>query len=251
MNFLRRYVSQKSFLLGLAVPILFFSVPDVSSLRAQQGGELAQRVGDLKDSTAKNKELLAHYTWVETVTISLKGEQKKIQHYQVITGPDGKPVKTSLDPAPPAQDDSAAGRGGRLKQRIVTKKKEEYEDYAEEMKSVAGQYLPPNKDLIQAAYQKGNVSYAPVPGDAAQIKILIHNYLKPNDSLTIFFDKAQKQIANLTIATYLSDPSDAMNLTVDFSRIPDGPSHVSSATIEGVSKQLTVVMQNSNYVKQY
>jgi hypothetical protein len=251
MKFLPSSACRKLSLFGLAGVSLIFFAAKSPVLRAQQGGELAQRVGDLKDSTAKNKELLAHYTWVETVTISLKGEQKKVQHFQVITGPDGKPVKTSLDPAPPAQDDSAGGRGGRLKQRIVTKKKEEYEDYAEQMKSVAGQYLPPNKDLIQAAYQKGNVSFASVPGDAGQVKILIHNYLKPNDSLTIVFDKTQKQIANLNIATYLSDPSDAMNLTVDFSRIPDGPSHVSSATIEGVSKQLTVVMQNSNYVKQY
>lgn len=251
MNSLFRITAKKLAYISFGTICLCLFTQDSSMIQAQQGGELAQRVGDLKDSTAKNKELLAHYTWVETVTISLKGEQKKVQHYQVITGPDGKPVKTSIDPAPPAQDDSAGGRGGRLKQRIVAKKKEEYEDYAEQMKTVAGQYLPPNKDLIQAAYQKGNLSYAPVPGDPSQIKILIHNYLKPNDSMTIFFDKSQKQIANLTIATYLTDPSDAMNLTVDFSRIPDGPSHLSSATIEGVSKQLTVVMQNSNYVKQY
>jgi hypothetical protein len=251
MSLMRSTTSKNVRILCLAVLCLSFIVLSSPVLCAQQGGELAQRIGDLKDSTAKNKELLAHYTWVETVTISLKGEQKKIQHYQVVMGPDGKPVKTSLDPAPPAQDDSTGGRGGRLKQRIVTKKKEEYEDYAEQMKSVAAQYLPPNKDLIQAAYQKGNASFAPVPGDAGQVKILIHNYLKPNDSLTIVFDKTQKQIANITIATYLSDPSDAMNLTVNFSRIPDGPSHLSSATIEGVSKQLTVVMQNSNYVKQY
>lgn len=250
MNSLRPLRLMRMAFLVLGGLCLFLLSQNVLVIRAQQSGELAERVGDLKDSSAKNKELLAHYTWVETVTISLKGEQKKVQHFQVITGPDGKPVKTSIDPAPAAQDDSAGGRGGRLKQRIVAKKKEEYEDYAEQMKTVAGQYLPPNKDLIQAAYQKGNVSYAPVPGDPSQIKILIRNYLKPNDSLTIVFDKSQKQIANLTIATYLSDPSDAMNLKVDFSRIPEGPSHVSNATIEGVSKQLTVVMENANYVKQ-
>jgi len=52
---------------------------------------------------------------------------------------------------------------------------------------------------------------------------------------------------SLTIATYLSDPSDAVNVNVQFSRIPNGPNHVSSQTINGVSKKLTIAIENSNY----
>ena len=123
---------------------LFFvaSFASVCILYAQEG--LQQQVGQLKESMAKNKQALAQYTWVETVTISLKGEEKKQQHYQVQMGPDGKPQKTSLDPAPAAQPQSS-GRGGRLKQRVIEKKKEEYEDYAEQMKALAGQYVPPTR----------------------------------------------------------------------------------------------------------
>jgi hypothetical protein len=47
----------------------------------------------------------------------------------------------------------------------------------------------------------------------------------------------------------MDSPSDAMNLAVQFDRLPDGTSHVSTAKIEGVSKQLTVNTQNSNYQK--
>jgi len=38
-----------------------------------------------------------------------------------------------------------------------------------------------------------------------------------------------------------------MNLTVQFSRLPDGTNHVSSVVIDGVSKQMNVATQNSNY----
>jgi hypothetical protein len=69
--------------------------------------------------------LLFSLVWTEQVTISLKGEQKKQEHFQVRLGPDGKPQKTSLDP--PAE--AAAPSGGRLKQHVVAKKKEEYKDY--------------------------------------------------------------------------------------------------------------------------
>jgi hypothetical protein len=43
--------------------------------------------------------------------------------------------------------------------------------------------------------------------------------------------------------------NDAMNLAVQFDRLPDGTSHASTAKIEGVSKQLTINTQNSDYRK--
>jgi len=60
-------------------------------------------------------------------------------------------------------------------------------------------------------------------------------------------NKAQIALVSLSIATYLSDPSDAVNVTVEFGRLPDGTNHVSTETINGVSKQLTIAVQNTNY----
>ncbi len=225
-----------------SLSFLFFAVlASVCALYAQEG--LQQQVGQLKESMAKNKQALAQYTWVETVTISLKGQEKKQQHFQVQNGPDGKPQKTSLDSAPAAQSQQS---GGRLRQRVVEKKKEEYEEYAERMKALAEQYVPPDKDLIQAAYEKGNISMTPGPGG---LKLVIHNYVKPGDSMTLTINKEQKQLQSIQIASYMDGPSDGMNLTVRFDRLPDGTNHVSSTTVEGVSKQLTVATQNGNYQK--
>ncbi|MFZ1973353.1 MAG: hypothetical protein WAU89_10940 [Candidatus Acidiferrales bacterium] len=213
------------------------------SLHAQ-AALLQQRVAELKEATAKNKLALAQYTWVEKVTVYLKGQQKKTERFQVRNGADGKPLKTPLDAPQPA----AAPRGGRLRQRVVEKKKEEYEDYAEQMKTLAQRYLPPDKDAIQAAYAKGNVSMT--PGAAAgEVKIVIVNYVKPGDSMTLLFDKEQKLVRSIKIASYMDGPSDAMNLSVQFDKLPDGPSHPTTATIEGVTKQLTVTTQNSDYRK--
>jgi hypothetical protein len=206
-----------------------------------QGQELQERVAELKESMARNKQSLGQYTWVEQINISLKGELKKQEHFQVRLGPDGKPQKTSLDP--PAEPPS----GGRLKRHIVEKKKEEYKEYAEQMKTLAQQYVPPDKEMIQQAYASGNISIIPGGGLPSEIKLVFHNYVKPQDSMTLVFDKAQKQLLSLQIASYMDDPKDAMNLTVQFSRLPDGTNHVSSVVIDGVSKQLNVATQNSNY----
>jgi hypothetical protein len=45
----------------------------------------------------------------------------------------------------------------------------------------------------------------------------------------------------------MDDPKEAVNVSVQFVGIPGGPNHVSAETINGVSKQLTIAIQNSNY----
>jgi hypothetical protein len=45
----------------------------------------------------------------------------------------------------------------------------------------------------------------------------------------------------------MDDQKDAMNLTVQFSRLPDGTNHVSNVVVDGVSKQMMIAIDNSSY----
>ena len=207
-----------------------------------QNQEMQERVAEIKAAAARNKQALAQYTWVEQVTISLKGEQKKQESFEVRLGPDGQPQKSLIGaPAPEATS------GGRLKRHIVEKKKEEYKEYADQIKALIQRYVPPDRDLIGQAYEKGNILMGPEAGAPGQYRVVISNYIKPGDKMTLLMDKMQKQVVGLSIATYLDDPKDAVNVNVQFDQIPGGPNHVSAQTINGVSKQLTIVIQNSNY----
>jgi len=213
-----------------------------------QSPELQQKVAELKQAMAQNQQALAQYQWNETMTISLKGEEKKQEHFQVRLGPDGKPQKTSLDPPPSSSSDSGGGRRGRLKEHVVEKKKEEYQDYANQIKSLIQQYLPPNKETLQQAFQAGNVTLGSA-GAPDEYALNVANYLKQGDKMIIAFNKEQHAISSITLASYLNDPKDAVNVNVSFSSIPGGPNHIDSETINGVSKQLTIAVQNSNYQK--
>jgi hypothetical protein len=115
-----------------------------------QNPEMQQKVAEVKQAMAQNKQALAQYTWVEQVTISLKGEQKKQEHFQVRLGPDGKNQKQSLDPP-----EQAAPSGGRLKQHAVAKKTEEYKDYADQIKSLIAQYVPPARTCWSKPRRRG------------------------------------------------------------------------------------------------
>jgi hypothetical protein len=185
---------------------------------------------------------LAQYTYLQTTTISLKGEVKKVTHDQVVTGPDGKPQKTSLDPPEAA----AAPSGGRLKQHVVAKKKEEYADYADSIKELIAQYVPPNKALIEQAASSGNIMMGPA-GAPGEGKLVISNYVKQGDKMTLTVNPTAGGMQSISIATYLNDPSDAVTVNVQFARIPGGPSYPATQTINGTSKQMTIAIQNTDY----
>ncbi|HXJ88065.1 MAG TPA: hypothetical protein VMS18_14685 [Candidatus Binatia bacterium] len=216
-----------------------------------QSPDVQQRLAEVKQASAQNKQELATYTWQEQDTISLKGEVKKQESFQVRMGPDGKPQKTPLNAAPPPSPPSQAEsgrRGGRVKERVVENKKEEYKEYAQKIAALAHSYAPPDPAKLQQAQQQGNIKVA--PGSAEnQVQLQITNYLKPNDSMTITFDKAAKAIQSVQIASYMDSPSDAVKIAVQFAKLPEGVNHIAAMTVEGVSKQLKVDVQNSDYKK--
>jgi hypothetical protein len=229
----------KLVLASFAIPIFAVSAILTQPLAAQNP-ELQQKIADVKMVAAMNKQALAQYTYVQTTTISIKGDVKKVTHDQVVTGPDGKPQKTSLDPPP------APPSGGRLRQHVVEKKTDEFTDYADSIKTLIQQYLPPDTDMIQQAASQGNIALGPT-GAPGVIQLVISNYIKQGDKMTLVVNKAAGGLQSVSIATYLSDPSDAVTVNVQFAAIPGGPNHPSTITINGVSKQMTIVNQNGSY----
>jgi len=79
------------------------------------------------------------------------------------------------------------------------------------------------------------------------VRLVISSDVKPSDSMAVIFNKAQGGIQSLQINTYLTDPSDSVTVSVQFSRLADGTNHLATETINGASKQLAISVQNSNY----
>ena len=212
------------------------------SLAAAQNPQLEEKVMAIKQAQALNKQKLAQYTWQETETISIKGDVKDTKIYQVQLGPNGQPQKTEINEQ---KAQSGGGRQGRLKQRVIEKKTEEYQEYGQQIGALAKQYTTPDPDRLMQAKQQGNISLQ--MGQGGTLNLVIKNYVKPNDSVTMAIDPQTKSPVRVQVSSYLSDPSDAVNITANFARLPDGTNHVASTTINGVSKQLTINDQNSNY----
>jgi hypothetical protein len=209
-----------------------------------QGPELQQRLAEVKLASAQNKESLAHYSWQQQETISIKGNVKDVKVYQVHLGPTGQPEKVELENTPT----SSGGRKHGLAHHVKEKKGEEYQEYGQEIGALAQQYVQPNPERLQQAFSQGNLLLGSA-GAPGEVKMVIKNYVKPNDQVTLIFNRQAKAIQALRIQSYLNDPKDAVTISAQFSQLPDGTNHVASMQTNGVSKELLINTQNSNYQK--
>jgi hypothetical protein len=208
-----------------------------------QNQQMADKLMAIKTAQDANKAKLAQYTWTEVETISLKGEVKDTKTYQVQMV-NGKAQKTLVNDQ---KASSGGGREGRAKERIIEKKKEEFQEYGQSISALAKQYTTPNPEALMAAKQAGNISLVPGSGT---VSLVIKNYVKQGDSVTMTISEQTHSPQTIQVNSYLNDPKDAVTISAQFAKLPDGTNHVATTTINGVSKQLTVNDQNSNYQKQ-
>jgi hypothetical protein len=231
---------------ALFLGTVFYLTMIVSASAQMAGGsnpEMQQKVAALKQSMAENKQKLRQYQWVETQQITLKGEQKPERVFQCSYGPNGQVQKVPMGNQPQQQ-----GRQGKLRERVVEKKTAEMKDYMQQVQSLLAMYVPPKSELIQQAVQNHNVSIDKTVG-SGPTQIVIKNYAKPGDQLTLGFDAAAKKISSINVNTYMDDPKDAVTLAVQMASLPDGTNYSQQTVLNATQKQIQVTTTNSNYAK--
>jgi hypothetical protein len=205
-----------------------------------QNSDLQQKLAAVQQSMAENKQKLQQYQWIETTQITLKGDAKPPTQNLCRYGPDGRVQKTPIGP-PPEQPS-----GGRAKEKIITKKKEEMQDYMGNVKALLSLYVPPDPQKMQKAYQAGKVSLNPAGG---AVNLIFKDYALPGDQMTLTFDTAARKISSLNINTYMEEPKNAVTLQVQMASLPDGTNYVQQTVLNAAAKQLVVTTTNSKYQK--
>ena len=203
-----------------------------------QNSELQEKVAAVKQSAAENKQRLQQYQWIETTQLTLKGNPKHPSQNLCRYGPDGQVQKNLVSPPPEPPS------GGRMKQRIIARKKEEMKDYMGDVKSLLSQYVPPEPQKMQQAYQAGKVSLNPAGG---VVNLIFKDYAQPGDQMTLTFDTAAHRIISLSVNTYLGEAKDAVTLQVQMASLPDGTNYAQQTVLDATAKQLVVTTTNSNY----
>jgi hypothetical protein len=145
-------------------------------------------------------------------------------------------------PAAPAKDK----RGVRGK--VVANKKEEIGDSMKEAIALVKSYVPPDAARIQAAKDAGKVAVNP-PDPQGRVQMVIKDYLKAGDSLTIDLNAAANTLAGLTVASFTDKEKNAVGLKVSFGALADGAIYPANIALDVKEQNMNVAITNSGYKK--
>jgi len=208
--------------------------------QAQPGpAGLQEKLAAAKQSAAQSQQALRSYTWIEKTELSFKGEVKNTKLESCRFGPDGTVQKTLIsDPPPPAEKK----RG--LRGKVVEKKKAEMKEELEAAAALAHRYVPPDPGLMQVVVNGGKASLAQQGPGVVALKF--PDYQKAGDALTLTFDTAVKALRQMSVTTYLDDPSSPVTLQVQMASLPDA-SYPGAVTLAIPGSQIEVRITKSNY----
>jgi hypothetical protein len=228
-------------LFGIVAPV---AAPQAPAPAAPSPAAASDQVAAVKQSLQSSMAALRQYEWVETTVVSLKGEEKSRKQSSCYYGADGKVQKTPIG----AEPATAAKQPRGLRGKIVENKKEELSASMKEAIELVKQYVPPDSARIQAAKDAGRLSV--VPPDAQGIaKLVIKDYLKAGDSLTLSVNAATSRIAGVTVATFTDSAKDAVGMKVGFGAFPDGTVYPATINLDVKAQNLAVAIENSGYKK--
>jgi len=210
---------------------------------------LAQEPPSFAASQKANAQALRKYTWKSRTELKLKGESKNVKLEQLRYDMDGKLQKTPLggppQAAPAPQQGGRGGRGGRLKEKVIENKKEEFGDMMQGLCQLVASYgqLPPDKMQAFAANATKGRGEGAMQG-TAQIQGL--NVLQQGDSMTIWVDPASQMMRRVEIKTaYEEKPA---TLVAEYRSVPNGPTYMARAVLTYPEKNVELTVDNSDYV---
>ena len=110
------------------------------------------------------------------------------------------------------------------------------------------QYVPPDPARVQAARDAGRLSVIP-PDSEGRVVVVIKDYLKEGDSLSLDVNAATDHIRGVTISTFVDSAKDAVGLKVAFGEFADGTVYPATIQLDVAAQNLAVVIENSEHKK--
>jgi len=222
-----------------ALAVMFVAL--ASGARAQ--GTVEDRVAVLKRTLVENAAAQRAYTWIETTELALNGEVKETNSMscRYVAGSD-KPECTQIGPPPEPKKIH-----GPLRKKIAKGKIADLKAYMDSVKTLVARYVPPEQALIQQAQQHGNVAVAPNPSNNT-FKVTISNYIQKGDAVSVVVHNEDKHLAELSVATWLNDPTAVVSLEVTFTTLAStGVSFPIKKVLTAQAKGVVVTITSSNF----
>jgi len=190
----------------------------------------------------QNAAALHNYTWKQRTELQLKGETKKVTLNLMRYDADGSLQKTLLSDDSPQQ--APPDSGGRLKQKVVAKKTEEFKETIEGLAALVQSYAHIPQDKLKAAMARAE-KLPPAAGMEASMGLRLPNVLQPKDSLTVWADPQTLLFQEVDIATFYKDKPVTVN--AKYAKIDQGPNYMSDVVMQYPDQNIQVSIDNFEY----
>jgi len=203
-----------------------------------------ERVVALKAALQEGLAKQRAYEWIETTVVSLKGDEKSRKQNRCYYGTDGKVQKVPIEAGGDSGGSGKKPRGVRGK--VAANKKEGIEESIKEAVALVKEYVPPAPEKIDAAKNDGRVSVS-APDGAGQVQMVIQDYLKAGDSVTLRLDGASNMLQGLDVATFMKKEKQAVTLSANLASLPDGTIYTGSIVLDVKSENVRIDIENSGH----
>ena len=200
----------------------------------------AERIAALKASIQKDNAALKHYQWVETTTMSLKGEVKSTKQNNCYYGADGKLTKVPVG----AEAEAKKKRGVRGK--VIENKTEEITAYMTKAAAAIKTYIPPKPAKLQASKDAGKATYTMLdPNKRARFDFKDYNVA--GDLLGIDVDLVNNKLLGLNVTTMVEGGKEPVMFVSQYGSLEDGTGYPMKTTLDAKEMGVTIVVENSGY----
>ena len=187
----------------------------------------------------KNAALMKQYSWNCRTEINENGETKDTRVDTVTFGPDGQPQHTLLN------DQHNPLPGGFFRKRIAEKEREKMEQYLKELRGFLHQYTLPSAGKIIDFISKTPI---PPPGPGGVLQLSGGSAIIPGDTVSLSVEATTRQTQRMTIMTFFN--GDEVNVTITFKTLKTGLNYAAYIQMNVPDKNLTVLIQNYDYINQ-
>ena len=203
----------------------------------------AQTIAAFADEQARNKAALAEYIWQQQEIMSVKDRLESQRLFQVEIGRDGRIEKTPLD-LPEETSTSLKTQHG-VQDWVVQKKKQAMQQYARELKELAESYVETNPDLLRSANDRHDILMKPAARGSSQM--IIHNYMKPDDTATLTFSEKTNELQSIDARSYMTSSKEPVEIHAKFAKIQNGPGHIDEISALDPKRKLSVLIRHLEY----
>lgn len=193
----------------------------------------------LVQARQQNATLMQQYSWNCRTELSENGVPKDTRIDTVTWGPNNQPQYTTLN------DTANPLPRGFLRRRVAENERKQTEEYVQGLRAFLHQYTLPTAGQVLNFISAATI---PAPDANGNLQLTGSSVVIPGDTLSLWINAPTRQTRRMTImTTYLGD---AVTVTATFKSLATGLNYLAYCQVDVMDKNLTLLIQNYDYVNQ-